>query len=365
MVDSVCSEENPMVFLDISFEDVQVGRIVIELYKNMAPKTAENFRALCTGEKGNGRHNKPLHYKGCKFHRIISQCFAQSGDIINNDGTNGESIYGETFEKDNCNLRHDQEGLVGMATVTNTNLVHSQFYITALPCTHLDGTNIVFGIVRKGLDIIKEMSTIETQNDHPLKDIVIVNCGQLKKGEPWNIHLVDETKDIYPPWPNDWDEGHDDSAIQKALTIIRESGNFYFMKRNYSNSLRKYLKVLRYIEWYLKSGKVCDKKFVESCKSRTLLNLAAVKLKDNNYKEALHYCNQCEFIDPDNGKLYYRRAQAKLGLRDIDEALEDLRKAHSLLPHDKSIKEFQKLAKSDKLNHLKREKEFFSKIFNN
>ncbi|KAL3265435.1 hypothetical protein HHI36_009638 [Cryptolaemus montrouzieri] len=286
------SKENTFVFIDINFGNERVGRLVIELFNKVAPKTVENFRALCTGEKGLGKHNKPLHYKGCRFHRIISQCFVQSGDIINNNGTGGESIYDDVFDIENYKLQHTKEGLIGMSTISGTNSVNSQFYITSAPCEHLDGTNIVFGTVRKGLDIIKEMATVERINDHPVQDILITDCGELKKGQPWNIHIVDETEDMYPPWPNDWEEGNDSTGIEKAITTIRESGNFYFLKKNYSSSQNKYLKTLRYIDWYLKSGKYSDNVFIDNCKFRTLLNLAAVNLKSKKYKEALHYCNQ-------------------------------------------------------------------------
>ncbi|XP_045481178.1 peptidyl-prolyl cis-trans isomerase D isoform X3 [Harmonia axyridis] len=358
------SDANIFVYLDISFSDVKAGRIIIELFKNEAPKTVENFRALCTGEKGIGKNNKPLHYKGSKFHRVIPQCFAQGGDITQNDGNGGESIYQDGFfEVENNKRVHDQEGLVGMATVPNTNIVNSQFYITVVPCEQLDGTNIVFGRVRKGLDIVKEMSTIPANCDCPLEDIVIEECGELKSGQPWNIHVLDGTNDVYPPWPNDWEEGTDSQSIEKAIDIIRESGNFFFSRKKYPDSQMKYIKVLRYIDWYLKSGKEPNKSFIESNKFRTLLNLAAVKLKRKSYKDALNYCNECECIDPTNGKVYYRRAQARLGLRDIDESLQDLRKAMSLMPKNKSIEDFYKVAKADKLNHLKKERDFFKKVF--
>ncbi|XP_044749362.1 peptidyl-prolyl cis-trans isomerase D [Coccinella septempunctata] len=358
------SDENVFVYLDIAFDNVRVGRLIIELFKNMAPKTVENFRALCTGEKGLGRKNKPLHYKGCKFHRIIPQCFAQGGDITDNNGNGGESIYENGyFEVENCKRIHDEEGLVGMATVPNTNIVNSQFYITVVPCEQLDGTNIVFGKVKKGLDIVKEMSSIERKDDCPLEDIVIHDCGELKKGEPWNILIPDDTDDVFPPWPNDWDDAKDCQTIERAIDTIRESGNFYFAKKSFSESQGKYLKVLRYIDWYLKTGKSPNESFAKSNKFRTLLNLAAVKLERKKYREALQYCNECEAMDSTNGKVYYRRAQARLGLRDIDESLEDLKRAMSLSPNNKAVKDFFKVAKSDKLKHLRKERAFFKKVF--
>lgn len=98
------SSSNPIVFMDISIGNVYAGRIIIELRKDVVPKTAENFRALCTGEKGIGQLGKPLHYKGVKFHKVTRVYVAQSGDVVNNDGTAGESIYGPIFDDENFEL---------------------------------------------------------------------------------------------------------------------------------------------------------------------------------------------------------------------------------------------------------------------
>lgn len=106
---------------------------------------------------------------------------------------------------------------------------------------------------------------------------------------------MDETEDAYPPWPSEWKDGKDSETIEKAINTIRESGNFYFSRKKYPESQGKYLKVLRYIEWYLASGKTPNELFVKSNKFRTLLNLAAVKLERKNYQEALKYCDQVRY----------------------------------------------------------------------
>ena len=100
------ANNNPRVWFDISIDGAAAGRIVIELFVDRVPKTAENFRMLCTGEKGVGRSGAKLHYKGCKFHRIIPHFLIQSGDFISNDGTSNESVYGQRFEDENLSLIH-------------------------------------------------------------------------------------------------------------------------------------------------------------------------------------------------------------------------------------------------------------------
>ena len=162
---------NPRVFFDITIADQPAGRIIFELNADVVPKTAENFRALCTMEKGFG-------YKGSAFHRIIPQFMCQGGDFTRGNGTGGKSIYGEKFADENFTLKHTTPGILSMANAgPGTN--GSQFFICTVPCPWLDGKHVVFGKVVQGLDIVKKMEAQGNNNGSTRSRVVIADCGQL------------------------------------------------------------------------------------------------------------------------------------------------------------------------------------------
>mmetsp|Transcript_28022 Transcript_28022/g.32105 ORF Transcript_28022/g.32105 Transcript_28022/m.32105 type:complete len:486 (+) Transcript_28022:75-1532(+) len=171
---------NPHVFFDITQGDESVGRVIMQLYKDITPKTAENFRALCTGEKGIGNKGKPLHFKGCIFHRVIKDFMIQGGDFTNGDGTGGESIYGEKFADENFKIKHTSGGLLSMANAgPGTN--GSQFFITCKDTPHLDNKHVVFGHVVEGMDVVRKIEDTKTvASDKPEIDVIVTDCGELK-----------------------------------------------------------------------------------------------------------------------------------------------------------------------------------------
>lgn len=161
------------VYFDVTADGAPLGRIVMELRNDVAPRTAENFRALCTGEKGFG-------YKGSHFHRVIPCFVCQGGDITNHDGTGGRSIFGKPFADENFELRHVGPGILSMAN-SGPNSNTSQFFITINKNSSLDKKHVVFGRVIEGMHVVKFMEAHGTQTGHTSKKFVIANCGQVSE----------------------------------------------------------------------------------------------------------------------------------------------------------------------------------------
>lgn len=175
---------NPRCFLDFSSGGDALGRVVFELYADKVPKTAENFRALCTGEKGvSPRSGVPLHYKGSIMHRIIDGFMCQGGDFTKKNGTGGESIYdGLPFEDEDLSGAIDQPGMLVMANKgPNTN--GSQFFITLAPCPHLNGKHVLFGRVvgPSSMPVVERLAKCAVDGrDRPLTPVEISHCGELE-----------------------------------------------------------------------------------------------------------------------------------------------------------------------------------------
>ncbi|KAJ2663926.1 peptidyl-prolyl cis-trans isomerase cpr6 [Coemansia sp. RSA 1199] len=375
MVVSMLNSTNPRVFFDITIGGTPAGRVVMELYKDKVPKTAENFRALCTGEKGEGKLGKPLSYKGCTFHRIIPQFMIQGGDFTAGNGTGGESIYGEKFEDEAFPYKHDRPYLLSMANAgPNTN--GSQFFVTTVNTPHLDNKHVVFGQVLKGRYVVKAIEGTPTgANDVPAEPVIIANCGELQPGEDDGCTPVDGV----PEDPEDYETSGDSEDITPETLLeigqkMKASGNDEFKQGNLEAAIAKYSKGLRYLREMIVFDKDNDPEdklrpqFV-TLRVPIMLNRAMCNLKLSKFEDAIKDCTfvldikDKEITQKDRTKAYFRKGSANRQLKQYEQARDDLKKAKELDPADKAIANELILAESAVKEREMKEKQMYTKLF--
>ncbi|KAF5448703.1 hypothetical protein F2P56_029207 [Juglans regia] len=357
----------PRCFLDISIGRELEGRIVVELYNDVVPRTAENFRALCTGEKGIGPNTgAPLHYKGSRFHRIIKNFMVQCGDISAGDGTGGESIYGLKFEDENFELKHERKGMLSMAN-SGPDTNGSQFFITTTRTSHLDGKHVVFGKVIKGMGVVRSIEHVKTDDgDCPSVDVLIVDSGEIPEKADDGTSNFFKDGDTYPDWPADLDESPNEiSWWMIAVDSVKSFGNEIYKKQDYKMALRKYRKALRYLDICWEKEGIDEEK--SSClrkkKSQIFTNSSACKLKLGDLKGAL-LDTEFAMRDGDNNvKALFRQGQAYMALNDIDASVESFKKALELEPTDVGIKKELAAAKKKIADRRDQERKAYSKMF--
>ncbi|KAI9887198.1 MAG: peptidyl-prolyl cis-trans isomerase cpr6 [Watsoniomyces obsoletus] len=376
------TSERPRVFFDIQIHGKDVGRIVFELYSDIVPKTADNFRALCTGEKGTGKSGKPLHYKGSIFHRVIKGFMIQGGDFTAGNGTGGESIYGEKFEDENFSIHHEKPFLLSMANAgPGTN--GSQFFITTVPTAHLDDKHVVFGQVVSGKSVVRKIENLPTQNDKPQKEARIKDCGQLDLSQSTSEeqHQVDPTGDRYEDYPEDQSsEDLPKTEILKIASDLKNFGNQAFKSGNLDLGLEKYQKGLRYLDVFPdddddeedKDSSTDDKdkdllKQFHSLKFSLNSNSALLQIKIRSFEDALKSASRALEVksatDAERAKALYRRATARSALRDDEDAIRDLEEAEKLVPGDAAIVNDLAAAKKRVEERKKKEKAAYRKFF--
>ncbi|KAJ1663043.1 peptidyl-prolyl cis-trans isomerase cpr6 [Coemansia sp. RSA 1813] len=373
MVVHMQNSENPRVFFDISLGGRAAGRVVMELYKDKVPKTAENFRALCTGEKGTGKLGHPLSYKGSKFHRVIKQFMIQGGDFTAGNGTGGESIYGEKFEDEAFPYKHDKPFLLSMANAgPNTN--GSQFFITTVDTPHLDNKHVVFGQVLKGKHVVRAIEATQTDSgDKPTKPVAIDDCGELAPGADDGCTPADGI----PEDPEDYDVPGDAAEIPPETLLdigqkMKAAGNSDFKEGKLEDAAAKYSKALRYLREIMVFDADNDPKdelrpqFI-GLKTPIALNRAMCYLKLGRFEDAVHDCSVVletpELSDKDRTKAYYRRGSANRQLRLYEKAVEDLSRARELDPQDKAITNEIAQAERAIKERGQKEKQMYAKLF--
>ncbi|KAI8055502.1 peptidylprolyl isomerase D-like protein [Syncephalis plumigaleata] len=362
---------NPRCYFDVTIGGQPAGRMVFELYADQVPKTAENFRALCTGEKGVGQLGKPLHYKGCPFHRVIKGFMCQGGDFTAQNGTGGESIYGEKFEDENFTHKHDSIGLLSMANAgPNTN--GSQFFITTALTPHLDNKHVVFGKLIKGRNVLRTIEHTKTgSDDRPVEDAIIADCGELQEGEDDGVPDVAPDGDAYPDFPDDYEGDKEAESLIKIVNEIKTLGNTYFSKGEYKKAFDKYSKAIN----YLNERPVFSDEDTEELKKQWIaaklpcyLNRAAAALKLDDFQRAVTDSTviiETEgALDKDLTKAYFRRGTAYNHLKAYDEAISDLTEARRLsATEDAGILRELQLAQKRLTARKEKERQAYSKMF--
>ncbi|KAG8899953.1 peptidyl-prolyl cis-trans isomerase cpr6 [Tulasnella sp. 403] len=348
------AKNRPRTYFDITHGGRPVGRVVFSLYNDAVPKTAENFRALCTGEKGDSRiSRKKLSYEGSTFHRIIKNFMVQGGDFTAGNGTGGESIYGEKFEDEAFPYKHDRPMLLSMANAgPNTN--GSQFFITVIATPHLDGKHVVFGEVIKGKSVVRYLERVETRSgDAPVEPVVVAKCGELAEGEDDGVNELPADGDKYEDYPEDDAE---DVMSNPEITIriageIKDIAGTLFKEGKIAAALEKYEKSIRYLDVHpnVPDTPEAIRKAYHALLIPLLLNASLCAIRRPTHSDprlAIKYTSRVLALNlgegetlsaTDKGKALYRRALAHIVLKQDDEAFQDLTDAHATVPDDTAI----------------------------
>lgn len=255
-----------------------------------------------------------------------------------------------------------------MANYGRPNTNNSQFFITSVECYHLDGTNVVFGQVKKGLSILDEMEKIATEDGAPKKPIIIADCGEIPTdSNDWGYCDNDVTNDKLPLYPADYKDFDKTMELNEKLDIfhtIKESGNYFYRNGDFVRATRKYKKFTRYYNKFMDiTTNEEDKKTLDAVQLINLTNLAATELKLKEYQDVIYSCNAAIKIDSNNLKAFYRRGVANIELNNYELGLDDFKMALKLSPNNRTIVRDFERGKKFLLNYREKEKTHYSKMF--
>lgn len=296
----------------------------------------------------------------------------QGGDFTAFNGTGGESIYGEKFDDENFEIKHEKPFLLSMAN-SGPGTNGSQFFVTTVPTPHLDGKHVVFGQVINGKNIIREIENLSTQSDKPVQDVTIVDCGELTGSDfdSATNKAPDSTGDPYEDFPEDQGKDLKGADYVKIATDLKDFGNKAFKAGDFETGIEKYQKGLRYLNEY-NSYSEDDaelKSNVEALRFTLNNNSAMLANKAKRYQDAQKWATSAidspskTAKDTDKAKAYFRRGQARVGLKDFDDAVKDYESALKLAPQDAAIKAELTKTKNQLKESDKKEKAAFKKFF--
>lgn len=372
----MASTARTRVWFDITIGNGSPNRVVFELYNDVVPRTAENFRALCTGEKGEGKAGKPLSYKNSAFHRVIKSFMIQGGDFTAGNGTGGESIYGEKFDDENFQLKHEKPFLLSMANAgPGTN--GSQFFVTTVPTPHLDGKHVVFGEVIVGKSVIRAVENVKVgANDVPEKPCVIADCGELPAGADlaeFAKKEPDSTGDIYEDYPEDQlkpGEEWKGEGLVKIVDHIKTLGNTAFKAGSIELALSKYQKALRYLHEYPEPLDDDPKELGDQLKKLKIslhTNSALLQYKLKRLSDADKSADNALAVpgigDIEKAKALFRKGVIAKDQKNEEEATKCLEEATKLAPQDVAITNELAAVKKAAVDRRAKEKKAYAKMF--
>lgn len=383
---------NPTVFFDIAIDNEKIGRVVCELFPELAPKACENFLHICKGDTSLP-DGTTLTYKHNRFHRVIKNFMVQAGDLTYGSvkgpldskiGVGGASIWSEKLIEANVPATglFDDENTVNLDTTFNLCMANagkdtnfSQFFINTYPSPHLNGKHTVFGKVIKGKSTIRTIEYEQIDEDGtPRREIVIEDCGEWDEsmGVPvYNASYNEICGDVYEEFPDDDDHFDKDKSAEAfdATNKIKDSGSALFKQKNYLEAYLKYKKALRYANELIPdqdSEPEIAPKF-EELKKKIYNNLALVCINLKDYQKAIQfstYLLESYRVSPaDQAKGFYRRAVSKFELAKYNDAMVDFKNCLKLNPDDEEVK--KKIEDTElKLKAIKdKEKAKYAKFF--